>query len=114
MGLLDIVKKEQKFSMDPLGIKDKMKPSRPEKTAEQLAAEKRLQMSLDKETEEEERRLKAASRASQGRQSLLGGQKKKRRNSGPSFTGRGNTTSGSTSGSGTTSAGTGSTSTRRQ
>ena len=56
-----------------LKSKDDKKPKAPEKTAEQLALEKRQQIALDKETEENERRLKQMARGTLGAESLLSG-----------------------------------------
>lgn len=75
------------------------KPKKPKKTGEEVAAEMRQRVALDRETEEEERRLRALSRGRLGASSLLtglpGGP------AGPATSG----TSGSTVGGGTTSGG---------
>lgn len=49
------------------------KPKAPEKTAEQVAVEKRQSIMIDEEIEEQEERLKALSRGTLGRTSLLSG-----------------------------------------
>lgn len=49
------------------------KPKRPAKTAEEKALEKRQQIALDKEIEEQEERLSMFTRKSLGRASLLSG-----------------------------------------
>lgn len=106
MGLLDALdpvnkairgKKGGTFA-DPGNFGSSFKPEKPKKTAEMLAAEKRMQMALDKETEEEEARLKAAARGRLGSASLLGGQSKR-------GTSRSRTSTG-TSGSGSSGSGT--------
>ena len=48
-------------------------PKAPKPTAEQLAVERRQQVALDKEIEEQEQRLRAATRSTLGTKSLLGG-----------------------------------------
>ena len=48
-------------------------PERPEKTAEQVAIERRQSMLLDEEIEETEERLRSLARGTLGRQSLLSG-----------------------------------------
>ncbi len=49
------------------------RPKAPAKTAEQVATERRLQVGLDKEIEEQEERFKSLARNRLGRQSLLSG-----------------------------------------
>lgn len=49
------------------------KPKKPKKTGEEVAAEVRQRVALDRETEEEERRLRALSRGRLGASSLLTG-----------------------------------------
>lgn len=58
---------------DPLGIHNMFKsPKKPEKTAQEKAAEIRQTMALNKAIDEEEKRLKALRRGSLGNASLLG------------------------------------------
>jgi len=49
------------------------KPKAPKKSAQEVAVERRQQILLDKEIEEQEDRLRVASRAKLGKASLLGG-----------------------------------------
>lgn len=48
-------------------------PKAPKPTAEQLAVERRQQVALDKEIEEQEQRLRAVTRSTLGTKSLLSG-----------------------------------------
>ena len=56
---------------DPLGLK-KSKPKAAEKTAEELATERRTRSLLDKEIGDEEEKLRSLSRGRKGSASLLG------------------------------------------
>ena len=58
--------------VDPLGLK-KDKPKKPKKTAEELAAERRLRADLDKEIGKGEDLFKLLTSKQLGRQSLLSG-----------------------------------------
>ena len=49
------------------------KPKAPKKTAQEVAVERRQQIMLDKEIEEQEDRFRALSRGKMGKASLLGG-----------------------------------------
>ncbi len=49
------------------------KPNAPKKTAQEVAVERRQQIMLDKEIEEQEDRFRALSRGKMGKASLLGG-----------------------------------------
>ena len=49
------------------------KPKAPQKTAQEVAVERRQQIMLDKEIEEQEDRFRALSRGKTGKASLLGG-----------------------------------------
>ena len=60
-----------KSAADPAGLK-KSKPKKPEKTAEELAIERRTRSLLDKEIGDEEEKLRSMTRGRKGSASLLG------------------------------------------
>ena len=72
-------KKTSRKVLDPAGLW-KGSPKKPEKTAEQLAIERRNRSLLDKEIAEEETRLKAGARGQRGMKSLLGKAASNRKN----------------------------------
>jgi len=76
------------------------KPKKPKKTGEEVSAEMRQRVALDRETEEEERRMRALSRRRLGASSLLAGLP-----GGPAGAGSGTGGSGSAIGGGGTSGG---------